>query len=167
MLPQQVSNALIPAGLQPNETYTFAVAAYDAEHKLISDLGQSVGPVAALLPMPLLHLWCHLALIAAHLGVANITHLAAGVVLPHFVTTEPDCPVWEANPLDRQTVIRSVLRLHISDNLQDKAIPVRLCVQMTNAHQAASQLTPENTLMHLSISCMARVARMVPLSICG
>ena len=95
------------AGLQPNETYTFAVAAYDADHKLISDLGQAAGPIAVLLPLPLLHLWCHLALTAAQLGAANITHLAAGVVLPHFITTEPDCPVWEANPLDRQTLNRS------------------------------------------------------------
>lgn len=100
--------ALIPAGLQPNETYTFAVAAYDAEHKLISDLGQSAGPVAALLPLPLLHLWCHLALTAAHLGAATITQLAAGTVLPHFIISEPDCQVWEANPLDRQTINRSV-----------------------------------------------------------
>lgn len=114
--PQPASNALDSAGLQPNETYTFAVAAYDAEHKLISELGQSAGPVAALLPLPLLHLWCHLALTAAHLGVANIIHLAAGVVLPHFIITEPDCPVWEANPLDRQIVDRSVLRLSRSDS---------------------------------------------------
>lgn len=112
---QQVINALISAGLVPNETYTFAVAAYDADHKCISQLGQPVGPVAALLPLPLLHLWCHLALTAAHLGVANITHLAAGVVLPHFINVEPDCPVWEANPLDRQSLIRSVLQLHRSD----------------------------------------------------
>ena len=95
------------AGLQPNETYMFAVAAYDADHKLISELGQSAGPVAALLPLPLLHLWCHLALTAAHLGVGTVTHLAASVVLPHFITEEPDCPVWEANPLDRQTINRS------------------------------------------------------------
>lgn len=93
----------------------FAVAAYDAEHKLISDLGQSAGPIAALLPLPLLHLWCHLALTAAHLRVANVTHLAAGVVLPHFITTESDCPVWEANPLDRQIVNRSATPTSLAD----------------------------------------------------
>ena len=98
---------LLHAGLQPNETYTFAVAAYDPEHNLISELGQSAGPVAALLPLPLLHVWSQLALTAAQLGVLKLTHLAAGIVLPHFIITQPDCPVWEANPLDRQTVNRS------------------------------------------------------------
>ena len=95
----------------------FAVAAYDADHKLISELGQSAGPVAALLPLPLLHLWCHLALTAAHLGVGTVTHLAASVVLPHFITEEPDCPVWEANPLDRQTINRSATPPSPTDSL--------------------------------------------------
>ena len=88
-------------GLQPNEAYTFAVAAYDADHKLISELGQSSGSIAALLPLPLYHCWCHLALTAAQLGEAKVSQQAADVVLPHFVETQPDCPVWEANPLDR------------------------------------------------------------------
>ena len=144
MLPQQPSNALDSAGLQPNETYTFAVAAYDAEHKLISELGQSAGPVAALLPLPLLHLWCHLALTAAHLGVANITHLAASVVLPHFIITEHDCPVWEANPLDRQTIDRSVLRLlgvPRSDHPRDKATPGNLvCSCRGRSHVTYAEL---------------------------
>ena len=83
------------------------MAAYDAEHKLISELGQSAGPVAALLPLPLLHVWSHLALTAAQLGVLKLAQLAAGIVLPHFIITQSDCPVWEANPLDRQTLHRS------------------------------------------------------------
>ena len=137
---------MIPAGLQPNETYTFAVAAYDAEHKLISELGQSAGPVAALLPLPLLHLWCHLALTAAHLGVANITHLAAGVVLPHFIISEPDCPAWEANPLDRQTVHRSVLTLsrpvRTRQHLSDFVCSCSMCIRRL------SQLSLTWTLLH-------------------
>ncbi len=95
------------ADLQPNEAYTFAVAAYDADHKLISELGESAGPVTTLLPLPLYHCWCHLALTAAQLHVTKISHLAANVVLPHFIVTQPDCPVWEANPLDRQSLDRS------------------------------------------------------------
>lgn len=95
------------AGLQPNETYSFAVAAYDADHRLVSELGQSAGPVAALLPLPLYHCWCHLVLTAAQLGVAKISRLAANVVLPHFLVAQPECPVWEANPLDVQNLNRS------------------------------------------------------------
>jgi len=83
------------------------VAAYDGDHRLVSELGQSAGPVAALLPLPLYHCWCHLVLTAAQLGVAKISHLAANVVLPHFLVAQPECPVWEANPLDRQNLNRS------------------------------------------------------------
>lgn len=101
-------NASLHAGLQPNETYSFAVAAYDIDHRLVSELGQSAGPVAALLPLPLYHCWCHLVLTAAKLGVTKISHLAANVVLPHFLVAQPECPVWEANPLDRQNLNRSM-----------------------------------------------------------
>ena len=90
------------------------MAAYDADHKLISELGQSAGPVAALMPLPLFHCWCHLALTAAQLGVTNITRLAGNVVLPHFLVTQPDCPVWEDNPVDRQTINRSEPPCHCS-----------------------------------------------------
>ena len=83
------------------------MAAYDADHKLISELGQSAGPVAALLPLPLFNLWCHLALTAAQLRLLNITQSAASMVLPHFITTQPDQPVWEANPLDKHLLDRS------------------------------------------------------------
>ena len=102
---------LYVVGLQPNDVYTFALAAYDAEHKLISELGQSSGPIAALLPLPLYHCWCQLALAAAQLGVTRISQAAAEVVLPHFIQMQPDCPVWEANPLDRLDLIRSAAML--------------------------------------------------------
>ena len=100
-------NVLWSAGLQPNEAYMFAVAAFDVDHKLISELGLSAGPIAALLPLPLYQCWCHLALTAARLGASNLCHQAAATVLSHFISTSPDCPVWEANPLDSQQLNRS------------------------------------------------------------
>lgn len=84
------------------------MAAFDADHKLLSGLGESSGPVTALLPLPLFHCWCHLALTAAQLGAGRVTQLAANVVLPHFVESQPDCPVWEANPMDRINLNRLV-----------------------------------------------------------
>lgn len=94
------------AGLQPNEAYMFAVAAFDADHKLISELGLSAGPVATLLPLPLYHCWCHLALTAARLAASKLCHQAAAAVVPHFISTQPECPAWEANPLDSQQLNR-------------------------------------------------------------
>ena len=96
----------VRAGLEPNEAYMFAVAAFDAHHKLVSELGLSAGPVAALLPLPLYHCWCHLALTAAQLGASKLCHAAAAAVIPHFITAQPDRPVWEASPLDAQQLDR-------------------------------------------------------------
>lgn len=135
------------AGLQPNEAYTFAVAAYDAEHQLISDLGQSAGPIAALLPLPVYHLWCHLALTAAQLGMIRISRLGAATVLPHFITMQPDCPVWEANPLDQQSLNRSVRLGHACSSALEQCLSI------------LHQLTAENSSMLLQARVhIARIA---------
>jgi hypothetical protein len=34
---------------------------------------------------------------------------AAAVLLPHFIHTSPDRPLWEANPMDAQTIVRAHL----------------------------------------------------------
>ena len=102
-------NVLWNAGLQPNDAYMFAVAAFDADHKLIGELGRSAGPIATLLPLPLYHCWCHLALTAAHLGSSKLCPQAADAIVPHFIKTLPGCPVWEANPLDSQQLDRSAI----------------------------------------------------------
>lgn len=50
------------SGLEPNQKYTFAVAAYDAQGNLIGNsIGDTSRPVLASLPLPLLSAWAHLA----------------------------------------------------------------------------------------------------------
>ncbi|KPP66935.1 hypothetical protein Z043_114519, partial [Scleropages formosus] len=49
-------------GLEPNRTYVFAVAAYDAKGKLIGGaIGETTRPLLASLPLPLLTAWAFLA----------------------------------------------------------------------------------------------------------
>ena len=146
------SNTSQHAGLQPNETYSFAVAAYDAEHRLVSELGQSAGPVVALLPLPVYHCWCHLVLTAAQLGVAKISHLAANVVLPHVLVAQPECPVWEANPLDRQNLNRS-LSYSPSTNLlhlRPGCVQANICRESIVCNVAVKHATC-SILMHAAV----------------
>ncbi|KAI1882318.1 hypothetical protein AGOR_G00249440 [Albula goreensis] len=49
-------------GLEPNRKYVFAVAAYDAQGKMVGGaIGESSRPLLASLPLPLLTTWAHLA----------------------------------------------------------------------------------------------------------
>lgn len=45
------------------------------------------------------------------LGSWQHARRAAAVVLPHFISTSPDRPLWEANPMDAQTVVKPHLEV--------------------------------------------------------
>lgn len=109
----------------------FAVAAFDANHKLVSELGLSAGPVATLLPLPLPHCWCQLALTAARLGFSKMCHQAAAAVVPHFITTKPDAPVWESNPMDSQQLNRCCSWTPGHDLFCAAAATMRNCFQIS------------------------------------
>ena len=51
-------------GLRTNDTYVFAIAAYDESGTLIGELGTSSTEMLAGLPLPLYHCWAHLLLMA-------------------------------------------------------------------------------------------------------
>lgn len=86
-------------GLRTNDTYVFAIAAYDEAGQLLGGLGTSSIEMLAGLPLPLYHCWAHLALIACKLKLWPLAKRAAGVLFPHFVVTSPDRPLWEENPM--------------------------------------------------------------------
>lgn len=49
-------------GLEPNQKYVFAVAAYDSQGKLLGDtIGETTFPLLASMPVSLLSTWAHLA----------------------------------------------------------------------------------------------------------
>lgn len=62
--------------------------------------------VPACLPLPLYLLWAHLLLVASRLRLWLHARRAASVLLPHFVHTSPDRPLWEASPMDAQRLER-------------------------------------------------------------
>jgi len=62
-------------GLQPNETYVFAVAAYTAAGKLIGgSIGDTSRPLVASHDMPVLVLWGYLAQVEYMGSVLSIVH---------------------------------------------------------------------------------------------
>lgn len=49
-------------GLEPNQKYVFAVAAYNSQGKLLGNtIGSTTFPLLASMPVPLLSTWVHLA----------------------------------------------------------------------------------------------------------
>ena len=63
-------------GLEPNQKYVFAVAAYNSQAKLLGNtIGGSTFPLLASLPVPLLSAWAHLAqVLVCHLNTRTLTH---------------------------------------------------------------------------------------------
>lgn len=60
--------------------------------------------VLAGLPLPIFYCWVHLCLMACKLRLWPVARRAAGVLFPQFITTTPDRPLWEANPMDAQVM---------------------------------------------------------------
>ena len=95
-------------GLRTNDTYIFAVAGFDESGVMLGSLGSSTVEVLAALPLPLYMCWAHLLVVACRLGQWPLARRAAAVLLPHLIVTTPDWPVWEANPMDSQSINRWV-----------------------------------------------------------
>ena len=84
----------IVRGLEPNERYVFAVAAYDEKGALIGRIGATSTQVVTALPLPLLLLWGDLCVAACSVGWGNTSRvrralgtaaMPAGGALHHLV----------------------------------------------------------------------------------
>ncbi|XP_028322438.1 cilia- and flagella-associated protein 54 isoform X3 [Gouania willdenowi] len=74
-------------GLEPNQKFVFAVAAYDKQGKL---MGKSIGaptrPLLASMPVPLLYTWAHLAQVAFQTKNYTTAKRACGELWSHFTS---------------------------------------------------------------------------------
>nr|XP_022298605.1 cilia- and flagella-associated protein 54-like isoform X4 [Crassostrea virginica] len=78
------------SGLQPNERYVFAVAAYNSDGHLIGGgVGESSKPVLASHPLPVLMTWGFLSQIAYQVGCYDIARQACDVLWGHFIAKPP------------------------------------------------------------------------------
>ncbi|XP_059208284.1 cilia- and flagella-associated protein 54-like isoform X3 [Centropristis striata] len=76
-------------GLEPNQKYVFAVAAYSSQGKLLgNNIGGSTFPLLASLPLPLLSTWANLAQVAFQTEQYAVAKRACRALWIHY--TDPD-----------------------------------------------------------------------------
>ncbi|KAM4545334.1 cilia- and flagella-associated protein 54-like isoform 3-T3 [Odontesthes bonariensis] len=90
MVPAVSGECVLTAeGLQPNQKYVFAVAAYSSQGKLLGNaIGGTTTPLLASMPAPLLATWAHLAQVAFQTEQYVLAKKACRELWSHF--TEPD-----------------------------------------------------------------------------
>ncbi|XP_030009343.1 cilia- and flagella-associated protein 54 [Sphaeramia orbicularis] len=77
-------------GLEPNQKYVFAVAAYDSQGKLLGNsIGETTFPLLASLPLPLLTTWAHLAQVAFQTEQYVIAKRACQELWSHYTYSLP------------------------------------------------------------------------------
>uniref|UniRef100_H3B554 Cilia and flagella associated protein 54 n=1 Tax=Latimeria chalumnae TaxID=7897 RepID=H3B554_LATCH len=132
-VPVQQECFLKVEGLEPNETYMFAVAAYSEKGKLIgSSIGETTKPILACLPLPIFTAWAYLTQIAYQVDHYPVVKKGLSVLWDHFVQSpsSPPTETWvttlresyvmcqkrlspgallQASPILLQLVLRSVL----------------------------------------------------------
>uniref|UniRef100_H3HB76 Fibronectin type-III domain-containing protein n=1 Tax=Phytophthora ramorum TaxID=164328 RepID=H3HB76_PHYRM len=98
------------SGLLPNESYVFAVAAFDSKHELIHSIGETSEPVVALNPLPLAMCYGYLAKACYDVQLATRANKAATYLYNAVVSHDCDGrPSWMANPFYRQALKRDAV----------------------------------------------------------
>ncbi|XP_048409672.2 cilia- and flagella-associated protein 54-like [Stegostoma tigrinum] len=74
-------------GLEPNEKYIFAVAAYSKDGTIIGNgIGKTTKPILAYYSLPILTAWTYLCQVAYQLGHYPVSKAAFSILWKHFVT---------------------------------------------------------------------------------
>ncbi|KAE9044938.1 hypothetical protein PR001_g1443 [Phytophthora rubi] len=98
------------SGLLPNESYVFAVAAFDSKHEVINSIGETSEPVVALNPLSLPMCYGYLAKACYDTQLAGRANKAAhylyNAVASHVCAGRPS---WMANPFYRQALKRDIV----------------------------------------------------------
>nr|XP_033807043.1 cilia- and flagella-associated protein 54 isoform X2 [Geotrypetes seraphini] len=90
MIPAVGNNFLEVNGLEANEKYTFAIAAYSANGKLIGDtVGASTKPILAYPSLPVLVTWAYMMQVAYQVKNYTLAKKAFSVLWEYFVSASP------------------------------------------------------------------------------
>ncbi|XP_048011696.1 cilia- and flagella-associated protein 54 isoform X3 [Megalobrama amblycephala] len=99
MIPAKGECLLHVSGLKPDKTYIFAVAAFDAQGKMVGGaIGETTRPLLASLPLPLLTTWAHIAQVAYQTGLHSLAKRACNELWSHFTlpsSSNPEVPELE------------------------------------------------------------------------
>ncbi|XP_028277985.1 cilia- and flagella-associated protein 54 [Parambassis ranga] len=95
-------------GLEPNQKYVFAVAAYNSQGKLLGNtIGGTTLPLLASMPVPLLYTWAHLAQVAFQTEQYTIAKRACSELWSHYTTSKSTQDQFTAAGLQKQTLQHS------------------------------------------------------------
>ncbi|KAF6725713.1 Cilia- and flagella-associated protein 54 [Oryzias melastigma] len=99
-------------GLQPNQKYVFAVAAYDSEGRLLGNsIGQTTVPLLASVPVQLLATWAHLAQAAFQTNQYAAAKRACRKLWGHYIhPSSKSSSLWDrltATSLHKATIQQS------------------------------------------------------------
>eukprot|EP00058_Branchiostoma_floridae_P024582 XP_002610072.1 hypothetical protein BRAFLDRAFT_125670 [Branchiostoma floridae] len=104
---------LTVSGLEPNERYMFAVAAYSKDGKLIGgSIGEQTKPILASHPLPILMAWALLGQVSYQVECYPIAKKACNVLWDHFVAPAPSPETSKWEMVARKDFKLTLKRLH-------------------------------------------------------
>ncbi|XP_063302214.1 cilia- and flagella-associated protein 54 [Pelobates fuscus] len=134
-IPANSSNVLEVTGLQANERYIFAVAAFSSDGVLIGDsIGETSKPIVAFPPLPVPATWAHLAQSAYQVGNYHVAKKACSLLWNYFVLPPVHCPSSDI----------------VASNHEDYVVQKRLCL---DAISKSSPILLQLFLRSIFISC--------------
>eukprot|EP00736_Rhodelphis_marinus_P003449 Rmarinus@m.25408 len=96
------------SGLERNESYVFAVSAYDANGHIIGGgIGKTTPDLVALFPLSLFQLRAYVVLAAEKLECDTIAREVGGQLYKEFVDSYPIEPLWKTSPLEWERIHRA------------------------------------------------------------
>jgi hypothetical protein len=134
--------------LPSNDSYVFAVVAFDADGEVISGVGEMCAPIEALNPLPLPLVWSYLAQRALDLGCPSIAEECSYVVLDNCISRAGEAfhsnlnRGWEANPMHGLTLKPSIVD-RLSDAMQ-QAFCKSCCVYVHTAEVGVGGRSGQN-----------------------
>ena len=136
-VPRPVGEKIVVTGLQPNESYVFALAAFDRHGHVIGGIGTTSVPIVAQLPLPLLQLWAQLAHTAHVVGCHDIAKAAQAKLQKALVIQGKAHRLWEQSP-----VSRDVLNMEAVARTPPPVLRLFVLVLMQQAE--AAEISPES-----------------------
>ncbi|XP_043093869.1 cilia- and flagella-associated protein 54 [Puntigrus tetrazona] len=87
MIPARGERLLHVDGLESNKKYIFAVAAFNAQGKMVGGaIGETTRPLLASLPLPLLTTWAHIAQVAYQTRLYSLAKRSCNELWSHFTS---------------------------------------------------------------------------------
>ncbi|XP_029453389.1 cilia- and flagella-associated protein 54 [Rhinatrema bivittatum] len=150
-IPAVGDNILEANGLEANEKYIFAVAAYSSDGKLIGDaIGAPTKPILAYPPLSALVTWTYMVQISYQVGHYRLAKKAFSVLWKHFVF-EPSSPSSDVSVVSASNRVNvSQKRLCVDALLQ--ASPILLQLFLVSIFSACDINVKEGALFCDSVS---------------